>query len=89
MKKLILSLSILFSLSCIAQNVKVDSKGNYVAISNFKADSSHSKESGHTYTDNKNKVYKVFISAKGKLFVKKISKAGNEYNYYLNTEAKK
>lgn len=88
MKKVFISLAILFSLSATAQNVKVDSKGNYVAISHVK-DSANYKESGKTYEDAKGDICKVYVTDKGKMFIKRTSKTtGKEYRYYLHTEAK-
>lgn len=83
MKKILISIFVLLSLNCTAQNVKVDSKGNYVATTNLRVDSSQAKETGKTYTDRGGKVYPVYISDKGKLFVEKISKTGNKYKMYL------
>lgn len=85
MKKLILILSILASCSQLnAQKIKIDSKGNYVAVRADKnADSSKATNTGKLYTDTKGNSYAVFISAKGKLFVNRISKTGNSYKQYL------
>ena len=81
MKKLILAAFILLSLTGHAQNAQQTKDGNYIAITQQK--DTASKESGKTYTDSKGQVYPVYITPKGKLFVKKISKAGNSYKMYL------
>ena len=87
MKKLILSISILFSLSCYAQNATMDKNGNYTAITKV-SDSTAYKPINKNFTDAKGVVYPVYISDKNKLFIKKISKAGREYRFYIYTEAK-
>lgn len=86
MKKLLTIITFFsISFSTRAQNAKVDSKGNYTAVTHSK-DTTPAKTTGKTYTDAKGKVYLVYISKKGKLFVKKISKNGNEYKMYLKLE---
>lgn len=70
---------ILLSVSAIGQ-VKTDSNGNY-----FKAKKDTiSQTTGKTYTDDKGISYPVYISAKGKLYILRISKkTGKEYKQYL------
>lgn len=63
-------------------SVKLDQAGNYVSASAGK-DSVSYKATGKTFTDNKGKSYPVYVSKNGKLFVLRISKAGNEYRQYL------
>lgn len=84
MKRIILLAFILglFSPS-IGQNVKKTVDGNYMAISTAKT-KDNGKTTGKTYTDSKGKVYPVFITAKGKLFVNKTSpKTNKNYKQYL------
>ena len=80
---IVFTLVAIFSmLSGNAQNVKQDANGNYSAIGRVK-DSTSAKPTGQTYTDSKGNTYPVMISKNGKLFVVRISKTGNRYNYYL------
>ena len=72
----------LFSPS-IGQNVKKTADGNYTAISAAKI-KDNGTPTGKTYTDSKGKVYPVYLTAKGKLFVTRTSaKTGKEYRQYL------
>ena len=82
MKKAILIFSLLVaSYSIQAQNVVKDQNGNYTAV---KATASKPIETGKTFTDAKGKVYPVYKTGTGKLFVIKTSaKTGNEYKMYL------
>ena len=78
---------LVFILLCIhsivnAQNATVTKDGNYIAVST-KPSQEKSKPTGKTFTDTKGIVYPVYVSAKGKLFYTRISKAGNEYKVYL------
>ena len=66
-----------------AQNVKQDKNGNYYAVKMAK--DSTAKQTGKTFTDAAGKTYPVMVSKNGKLFVIRISKAGNKYNYYLKS----
>lgn len=63
-----------------AQNARKDATGNYIAINH--AQDSTAKQVA-TFTDSKGIKYPVFISAKGKLFYMRTSKAGNVYRAYL------
>lgn len=85
MKKAILIFALLLGASTMnAQNAKPTATGNYVA---FRAiDTTASKPTGKTFTDAKGVVFPVFISKNGKLFINKISKAGNAYKMYLKLD---
>ena len=86
MKNLIMAFVLILSCTGLkAQNVKQDAQGNYVAIHHAK-DTVAVKTTGKTYTDSKGKVYPVYVSSHGKLFVKKISAKGNEYKMYLKID---
>lgn len=82
MKTLITIILFLLSFSTMAQNVKKDANGNYIAVSTKKA-KTEARATGKTYTDSKGNVYPVYESAKGKLFIIRTSKTGNTYNQYL------
>ena len=86
MKKFILIAFILLSIDATAQNVTVDNKGNYIALTASKDSGTLSSK---TYTDSKGVVYPVYITGKGKAFVMKISKkTSKEYKMYLVTTPK-
>ena len=68
-----------------AQTVQKTKEGNYIAVVASKIDDK-AKDTGKTFTDTKGNVYPVFISAKGKLFVIRISKGGKEYKQYLKVD---
>lgn len=87
MKKIlsIIAVALLFSLTAAAQNAKMDSKGNFVAISTQKT-SKDSTATGKTFTDRDGKIYPVFSGKKGSFFVPKVSaKSGRYYRMYLKT----
>ena len=86
MKKLLVLLLILFSLSSYSQNAKVDKDGNFTAISNTKA-KSDTINTGKTFTDSKGKVYPVFKTKRGKLYYPRISKSGRYYRAYIKVES--
>lgn len=68
--------------------VKLNANGNYEAVKTERKQS-EAKPTGKTFTDQRGKVYPVYVSAKGKLFcIKTSQKTGQTYNYYLQTEAK-
>jgi len=76
---------ILLSFSIQAQtSVKIDAKGNYIAIAKTSAKgTSKATTTGKTYTDAKGIKYNVMKSEKGKLFIVRTSKSGKTYNQYL------
>ncbi len=85
MKKTILTIGIFlfaFTLSIQAQNVTKDSKGNYIQIKTI-GEPMPPKLTGKTFTANTGEVFPVYESAKGRLFVTRISKSGNAYKMYL------
>lgn len=74
--------AILLSIAGQAQTaVKVDKQGNYIAAA--KKDTASGKPTGKIYTDTKGNKYPVYISPNGKLYVNRVSKAGNQYKQYL------
>jgi hypothetical protein len=85
MKKIVILAALFMAAFCVnAQTVKVDKNGNYVAVKvSYDSAGTGAKKTGKTYTDSKGNVYPVMISKNGKLFVIRISKAGNKYNQYL------
>lgn len=83
MKKIIIALMLIAAATAAhSQNVTRDSKGNYIATAARK-DTAAATNTGKTYTDTKGNSYPVYVSAKGKLFVYRISKTGNKYKQYL------
>lgn len=60
--------------------VKMDKNGNYIAAIDT---TTTGKPTGKTYTDAKGVTYPVYVSVNGKLYVNRISKAGNPYKQYL------
>ena len=87
MKKvaLILSLFLASSLAFSQSRVQRDSSGNFVQIKASKK-AYEDKPTGQTYTTSKGEVYPVYESERGKLYVIRTSKSGNEYKQYLKTE---
>lgn len=81
MKKLLFAAMLLMCVTVYSQNAKIDSKGNYIAVTTTKE--SGGKPTGKTFTDAKGIVYPVMVSKNGKLYYTKISKNGNEYKVYL------
>lgn len=61
-----------------AQNAKQDASGNYIAISD-----TGSKPTGKVFTDSKGIKYPVLVSANGKLYYMRTSKAGKVYKAYI------
>ena len=89
MQKIIISIALIliYSLSFgqSKPNVKVDAAGNFTYIVAVR-DTTAAKNTGKTITDSKGNVYQIFVSAKGKYFINRTSKAGNVYKQYLNVE---
>lgn len=79
MKKIILIIAMLFSF-CVVNAQNIQKEGNTFQVTK----SDKAKETGYTYKDSKNKVYKIYLSAQGKAYIKKVSKkTGKEYKQYL------
>jgi acyl-coenzyme A thioesterase PaaI-like protein len=91
MKKIIFLLALVIaSAGSQAQNVTVDASGNFKAFSTKGAVKEKGKPAatGKTYTDKEGNVYPVYQSSGGKYYILRISKkTGNEYRFYLKTEA--
>ena len=87
MKRIIILAAILsLNFGLNAQTVQKTKEGNYIAVSKPGIDDK-AKDTGKTFTDTKGNVYPVFISAKGKLFVIRVSKnTGKEYKQYLKVD---
>ena len=88
MKKALTLLTVILSLNfgLNAQTVQKTKEGNYIAVKAAET-TEKAKDTGKTFTDTKGNVYPVFISAKGKLFVIRISKnTGKEYKQYLKVD---
>ena len=85
MKAIIVLISLMLSFTLSSQ-IKVDNKGNYVEV-NSVSSKRDTVNTGKTFTDSKGKVYPVFKSSTGKIYVGKVSKSGNYYRYYLKVEA--
>lgn len=85
MKKIILAAIMLFSLNMGIQAQSVERKGNnFTQVSNKKETSGKEVKTKYTYTDSKGNVYPIYLSASGKVFIKKVSKkTGKEYRQYL------
>lgn len=83
MRKLFISLFMVLSLAtCSGQNV-TQNGNNFTQVKTEKAESKETKTQ-YTYTDSKGNVYPVYLSSKGKTFIKKVSKkTGKEYKQYL------
>ena len=84
MKKALILFAAILSLNfgLNAQTVQKTKDGNYIAV-NVSKGAEKPKDTGKTFTDQQGNKYPVFISAKGKLFVIRTSKAGNQYKQYL------
>ena len=87
MKKTLTILTLLFwGITSHAQTkVKQDDKGNFIQVSNVR-EKGKDKETGQTYTDTKGQEYKVYKSINDKLYIVRVSKAGNEYKQYLKVD---
>lgn len=81
MKKLLILLLFLLPFACMAQKVVQNGK-NFTKVS--QSDTLEIKTE-YTYTI-KDIVYPIFISKNGSAYIKRISKKGNEYKYYLGEE---
>ena len=94
MKKVLLSL--LFMAATIAAysqsakaprvNATIDASGNFRAIPKA-ATKAADMATGKTYTAKDGEVYPVYKTAKGRFYIKRVSKkTGKAYRYYLVTE---
>ena len=81
MKKLFILLLFLLPFACMAQNVVRNGK-NYTKVSQ-----SETKEviTKFTYTI-KDVVYPIYVGKTGSCYIKRVSKKGNIYKYYLGEE---
>lgn len=86
MKKTLIALTILFAgITSHAQTkVKQDEKGNFIQVR--EKVTAKDKETGQTYTDSKGQEFKVYKSINDKLYIVRVSKAGNEYKQYLKVD---
>lgn len=67
-------------------NVTITADGNYIAKAATTKAATPATNSGKTYTDKDGKVFPVYVSSKGAMFINKVSKkTGKEYRYYLRT----
>lgn len=74
--------------TCSGQNV-TQNGNNFTQVKTERAESKEVKTQ-YTYTDSKGNVYPVYLSSKGKAFIKKVSKkTGKEYKQYLPEVGKK
>jgi len=87
MKKLTLILSLFLASSLAFSQTKVtkDANGNYIQVKATRK-ASEDKAIGQTLTLSNGDVYPIYESVNGKLYIKRISKNGNEYKQYLKTE---
>lgn len=86
MKKSIIITALLL-VGAIAQaqtKVVKDASGNYVQLK--RVDSSENKPTGHNFIDKEGKSYPMYISARGKLYYLRTSKAGNVYKAYVKED---
>ena len=67
----------------MAQTVKIDKDGNYIATSKSKQEKGKDAETGKTFTDSKGNVYPILESVNGKLYYMKTAKSGNIYRCYI------
>lgn len=82
-KKLFTIFALLLFFQSEAQTtIRETKQGNYIEVSKAK----DSTATGKTFTDKEGKVYAVYATDKGKLFVPKISAKGNYYRKYLKIE---
>lgn len=91
MKKFFLAIALLMAVPCFAQKVGGDPKNNIVHVGkSTKASKGKLVNSGHSVQDpDDKKVYVVWITAKNRLIIKKVSKkTGNEYSDYLKGKKK-
>ena len=81
MKKLFILLMFLLPFACMAQDVVRNGK-NYIKVSQ-----SETKEvlTEFTYTI-KDVVYPIYVGKTGSCYIKRVSKKGNIYKYYLGEE---
>lgn len=91
MKKLFISIFMMLSLTTTVSCQNVTREGNnFTQTSNRGTTGSKETKTQYTYTDSKGNVYPVYLSSKGKAFIKKVSKkTGKEYKQYLPEVGKK
>ena len=84
MKKLVICITMMFSLGLGIQAQSVQRQGNtFTQVTNKKSSSKETKTQ-YTYKDSKGVEYPVYLSSTGKAFIKKVSKkTGKEYKQYV------
>ena len=85
MKRFIICIIMMLSISLTIQAQNVERKGNtFTQLSNRKAEEAKETKTEYIYIDSKGIQYPVYLSARGKAFIKKINrKTGKEYPKYL------
>lgn len=83
MKKLILTIATFTALNVSGQVIE-DANGNFFAPAKA-SQATHDSTTTRTYTDAKGNVEPVYQGKKGAFYVARISKAGNYYRKYLQT----
>lgn len=81
MKKLVLMLLLLLGCGTLAAQDVVRNGNTFEQVSKKKK-SVEPVKTKYTFKTLDGKVYPIYISAKGKCFIKRISKDGKEYPYY-------
>lgn len=84
MKYIITIIILLITISIYSQKITItkDNKGNLIEKIDTK---STNQRLNQTYTDKSGKVYPIYKSTRGKLFIIKVSKSGKEYKKYIQT----
>jgi hypothetical protein len=79
-----MTLAFVLSLSTFAQDVKRVGNTFVEQVDSSKTQRGEAKKTNMTYIDKNGKSYDIYISSKGKAFIKKVSKkTGKEYRQYL------
>lgn len=81
---IIFALSMTFSANAQSKNYTLN--GTTFTQVSSKSSSSNDTKTKYTWKTPDGKVYPIFLSARGKAYIKRISKNGNEYKQYLAPE---
>ena len=83
MKKLVICITMMFSLGLGIQAQSVQRQGNTFTQVNNKKSTAKETKTQYTYTDSKGIVYPVYLSERGKAFIYYINKKGEQKRRYM------
>lgn len=85
MKRVIITIALLLTLTAGQAQQQVTREGNTFSVVTTKKQATETKTQ-YEWQDSKGNKYPIYVGKTGACYVKRISKAGNEYKQYLGAE---